>query len=58
MDSNKTSTHNFAIFVIILNQSKQFVSQTYFQKMTASNTPGFSFEFDDSLSACKPERER
>lgn len=43
-ESNKTSSCNFAIFVIILNQSKQFVSQTYFQKMTESNTPVFNFE--------------
>lgn len=44
MESNKTSSCNFAVFVIILSQSKPFVSQTYFQKMTESNTPGFSFE--------------
>lgn len=44
MESNKTSSCNFAIFVILLRQPKQFVSQTYFQKMTESNTPGFNFE--------------
>lgn len=43
LESNKTSC-NFAIFVIILNQSKQRVSQIYFQKVTESNTPVFNFE--------------
>lgn len=44
MESNKTSLCNFAIFAIILNQSKRFVSQAYFQKMIESNIPVFSSE--------------
>lgn len=49
METNRTSSCNFAIFVVILNQSKQFVSQTYFQKMTESNTPVFNFEIQWQL---------
>lgn len=47
MKSNKTSC-NFAVFAI-LSQSKQFVSQASFQKMTESNIPVFSFEIQWQL---------
>lgn len=48
MKSNKTSSCNFAVFAI-LSQSKQFVSQASFQKMTESNIPVFSFEIQWQL---------
>lgn len=47
MKINKASC-NFAVFAI-LSQSKQFVSQASFQKMTESNIPVFRFEIQWQL---------